>query len=114
MGSFRCRCRCTFGRMSPMEKVEFPVPPYAGESVEVAETTPLSAWRGPVSEPMAKVVVVALVVVAFTMTRLVMVEVALLTRMGTEGVAERTPSRRSQACPKEEPPPLPEIHRKST
>ncbi len=51
--------------MSPIANVEFPVPPYAGESVEVAETTPLIACRGPESEPIAKVVVVALLVVAF-------------------------------------------------
>ena len=50
--------------MSPMEKVALPVPPYAAESVDVAETTPLTACNGPVSEPIAKVVVVALVVVA--------------------------------------------------
>jgi hypothetical protein len=38
-----------------------------------------------------RVVEVALVVVAFTIERLVMVEVALLTRMGTEVVGESTP-----------------------
>jgi hypothetical protein len=32
--------------------VESPVPPYATEMVEEAETTPLIAWRGPVREPM--------------------------------------------------------------
>jgi hypothetical protein len=31
-----------------------PVPPYAIERVEVAETTPLFAWRGPVREPTVK------------------------------------------------------------
>jgi hypothetical protein len=32
--------------------VESPVPPYATEMVELAETTPLIAWRGPLREPM--------------------------------------------------------------
>jgi hypothetical protein len=32
--------------------VESPVPPYATEMVEEAETTPLIAWSGPVREPM--------------------------------------------------------------
>ena len=32
-----------------------PVPPYTTESVLVADTTPLIAWRFPVSEPMVKV-----------------------------------------------------------
>jgi hypothetical protein len=32
--------------------VESPVPPYATEMVELAETTPLIAWRGPVRLPM--------------------------------------------------------------
>ena len=32
--------------------VESPVPPYATEMVEEAETTPLMAWSGPVREPM--------------------------------------------------------------
>jgi hypothetical protein len=34
--------------------VEIPVPPYTTESVLVAETTPLTAWRFPVMEPMVR------------------------------------------------------------
>ena len=63
------------------------MPPYAGESVEVAETTPFTACRGPESVPMARVVVVALVEVAFTVTRLVMVLEAAFTKMPSPAVS---------------------------
>jgi hypothetical protein len=40
-------------RMFPYDgAVESPVPPYATEMVELAETTPLIAWSGPLREPM--------------------------------------------------------------
>ena len=45
-----------------------------------------------------------LVEVLFTITRLVMVEVALLTRMGTEVVGERAPLKSSHDWPKDVPP----------
>jgi hypothetical protein len=53
------------------ESVVLPVPPYTPESVEVADTTPLIAWRGPVSEPMVREpVAVKFVEVAFVVDAL--------------------------------------------
>ena len=52
-------------KIHPCPKEETPVPPYTVESVEEAETTPPIAWSGPVKVPMARVVVVAFVVVEF-------------------------------------------------
>ena len=49
-------------RMFPYDgRVEIPVPPYTTESVLVAETTPLIAWRFPVREPMVRFGVVRVV-----------------------------------------------------
>ena len=67
-------------------EVLMPVPPKAVESVEVADTTPLIAWRVPVSEPMVspplKVLSALYVLAVVVLKAVVKTPVALLYARG--------------------------------
>ena len=61
------------------------------ESVEVAETVPLIACSGPVSEPIANVVVVALIKSAFVKCEVLEAKTPCCAQKGEEVAAAMTP-----------------------